>query len=399
MEPIKVCEHKILPVLGILSSLFAGMFFILFSLLLLLGALECSDTVNIVCLLLSALITLMGILPVWMYIRQKLIISPEHITYIRAFGKSMTIDYRNITYVTKDQNGQYLLYLRDREKPIAFELNTPGSRKSFSYLSERLGPMIKPKNIDTATTTLKEHTDYIRSRWNKAQIEKEKRITLIIRVVLTISVILSFIFLNSTARIVSLIFTLLCIYVMYIWLYPKMNLEAGSKGTGKYLITFPYILYCACMLVLLFSSFRLNLSADGILNWLIQTTCFSVILLIPYGFILVKRNIQKRKSKIATMLFILLFTVGIAVPTGNCAITVGEPEHQEVFVLDKSYHKGRRSGKTYYLHINLNEEEKKMKVSGSLYKETPIFGRVTLCYRESLLGMKYCMIHATDYEH
>ena len=398
MEPIKVCEHKILPVLGILSSLFAGMFFILFSLLLLLGALKRSDTVNIVCLLLFALITLMGILPVWMYIRQKLIASPEHITYIRAFGRPMTIDYRNITYVTKDQSGQYLLYLHDKKKPIAFELNTPGSRKSFSYITQRCGSEIKSVRRET-NTVLKEHTDYIRSHWSKEQIEKEKRITLIIRVLLTVMVILSFIFLDSTARIASLTFTLLCIYVMYIWLYPKMNMEAGSKGASKCLITFPYILYCICTLVLLFSSFSLNLSADGVLNWLVQTACFTVMLLIPYCFILVKRNIEKRKSKIATMLFLLFFTVGIAVPTVNYMATVGEPEHQKVFVLDKSYHKGRRSGKTYYLHINLDGEEKKMKVSGSLYNETPILGRVTLCYRESLLGMKYCMVHATDYVH
>lgn len=398
MEPIKVCEHKLLPVLGILSTLFAGTFFILFSLLLLLGALDRSDATNIICLLSFVLIALIGILLVWMYLRQKLIISPEHITYTRAFGSSRNINYCDITCVTKDQNGQYLLYLRDKEKPIAFELNTPGSRKSFSYLTQRSGSTIKTTKTDT-NAALKEHIDYIRSHWSKEQIEKEKRITLIIRALLTVAVILSFIFLGSTARIASLTFTLLCIYVMYIWLYPKMNMEAGSKSASKCLIPFPYILYCICTLVLLFSSFSLNLSADGVLNWLVQTACFTVMLLIPYCFILVKRNIEKRKSKIATMLFLLFFTVGIAVPTVNYMATVGEPEHQKVFVLDKSYHKGRRSGKTYYLHINLDGEEKKMKVSGSLYNETPILGRVTLCYRESLLGMKYCMVHATDYVH
>lgn len=398
MEPIKVCEHKLLPVLGILSTLFAGTFFILFSLLLLLGALDHSDATNIICLLSFVLVALIGILLVWMYLKQKLIISPEHITYIRAFGRSRIINYRDITYVTKDQNGQYLLYLRDKEKPIAFELNTPGSRKSFNYLTKKSGPMIKSTKTG-ADAALKEHTDYIRSHWSKEQIKKEKRITLIIRVLLTVMVILSFIFLDSTARIASLTFTLLCIYVMYIWLYPKMNMEAGSKGETKCLIPFPYILYCICMLMLLFISFRLNLSSDGYLNWLIQTVCFSVILLLPYCFILVTRNIQKRKSKIATMLFILLFSVGVAVPAGNYAITVSEPEHQEVFVLDKSYHRSRKSGKTYYLHVNLDREEKKMRVSGSLYNETPIFGRVTLCYRESILGMKYCLVHATDYVH
>lgn len=398
MEPIKVCEHKILPVLGILSTLFSGTFFLLFSFLLLLGSLDHSNTTNIIILLSLALIALMGILLVWMYIRQKLIIYPEHITYIRAFGRSKLINYNDITYVTKDQTGQYLLYLRDREKPIAFELNTPGSLKSFSYITQRCGSEIKSVRRET-NTVLKEHTDYIRSHWSKEQIEKEKRITLIIRVLLTVMVILSFIFLDSTARIASLTFTLLCIYVMYIWLYPKMNMEAGSKGASKCLITFPYILYCICTLVLLFSSFRLNLSADGYLNWLVQTACFTVILLIPYCFILVKRNIQKRRNKIATMLFILFFTVGIAVPTVNYMATVGEPEHQKVVVLDKSYHKGNRNRKTYYAHIDLNGEEKKMQISRSLYEEIHMFSRVTLCYRESILGMKYCLVHATDYEH
>lgn len=398
MEPIKVCENKLLPVLGILSTLFSGTFFLLFAFLLLLGSLDRSDITNIIILLSLVLTALIGILLVWMYIRQKLIIAPEHITYIRAFGKSKLINYNDITYVTKDQTGQYLLYLRDKEKPIAFELSTPGSRKSFSYITQRSGPAIK--SIKTGTeAVLKEHTDYIRSHWSKEQIEKEKHITLIIRALLTVAVIFSFIFLDSTARIASLTFTLLCIYAMYLWLYPKMNMEAGSKSASKCLITFPYILYCICTLVLLFSSFSLNLSADGYLNWLVQTTCFTVILLIPYCFILVKRNIQKRRNKIATMLFILFFTVGIAVPTVNYMATVGEPEHQKVVVLDKSYHKGNRNRKTYYAHIDLNGEEKKMQISRSLYEEIHMFSRVTLCYRESILGMKYCLVHATDYEH
>lgn len=398
MEPIKVCEHKILPVLGILSTLFAGTFFLLFAFLLLLGSLDRPNTTNIIILLSLALIALIGILLVWLYIRQKLIISPEHITYIRAFGKSRLINYNDITCVTKDQTGQYLLYLRDKERPIAFELNTPGSLKAFSYITQKCGSEIK--SVQTKNNTvLKEHTDFIRSHWSKEQIEKEKRITLIIRAVLTALVIASFIFFNGAICISALTFTLLCIYVIYIWLYPKMNMEAGSKNASKCLIPFPYILYCISMLMLMFISFRLNLSSDGYLNWLIQTVCFAVILLLPYCFILITRNIQKRKSKIATMLFILLFSVGVAVPAGNYAITVSEPKHQEVFVLDKSYHRSRKSGTTYYLHVNLDRKEKKMRVSESLYKETPIYGRVTLCYRESPLKMKYCLVHATDYKH
>ena len=174
MEPIKVCENKLLPVLGILSTLFSGTFFLLFAFLLLLGSLDRSDTTNIIILLSLILTALIGILLVWMYIRQKLIIAPEHITYIRAFGKSKLINYNDITYVTKDQTGQYLLYLRDKEKPIAFELSTPGSLKSFSYLTQKCGSEIKSVKTKT-NTVLKEHTDFIRSHWSKEQIEKEKK--------------------------------------------------------------------------------------------------------------------------------------------------------------------------------------------------------------------------------
>ena len=191
----------------------------------------------------------------------------------------------------------------------------------------------------------------MRTRWSEEEIDKEKRITLVVRISLTILVIFVFIFLDSTIRIASLAFTLLSIYVMYLWLYPKMCIEPETKIASKYLITFPYILYSVCLLVLLISSFRLNLSISGILNWLIQTICFTVILLLPYCFILAKRKIQKRKSKIAAMFLILFFSLGIAVPTVNYGATVDEPEHQEVIVLDKSYHKGNRNRKTYYAHI------------------------------------------------
>ncbi|MCC0633600.1 MULTISPECIES: hypothetical protein [unclassified Clostridioides] len=104
----------------------------------------------------------------------------------------------------------------------------------------------------------KRENEFIKNRWTLAVIEKEKKVTRIIRYLLTTLAIIA-LFTPVKIKFSIYIFILLFNWMMYLWLYPKMLIEMPkTKELRKYHIPFPLTTCILSMLVLLLSTNTLN---------------------------------------------------------------------------------------------------------------------------------------------
>ncbi|MCC0695073.1 hypothetical protein [Clostridioides sp. ES-S-0048-02] len=201
----------------------------------------------------------------------------------------------------------------------------------------------------------KRENEFIKNRWILAVIEKEKKVTCIIRYLLTILAIIALLT-PMKIKFSIYIFILLFSWMMYLWLYPKMLLEIPkAKESRKYYIPFPLTACSLSMLTLLLSTNTLNTPNNERFSF---SAIYMIVLLIFYALVLIikKRHETKLKVLLITLsTFILSFST---TPALNYIATLDKPEFEFVTVVDKEINPSR-SGNDYYLKINVNNKIKK----------------------------------------
>ncbi|UWD46998.1 hypothetical protein NYR90_10595 [Clostridioides difficile] len=228
----------------------------------------------------------------------------------------------------------------------------------------------------------KRENEFIKNMWTSAVIEKEKKITRIIRYFLTTLAIIALI---TPIKIKFSIYIsiLLLSWIMYLYLYPKMLLEMPkTKESRKYHIQFPLTACVLSMLILLLSTSSLNTPNNERFNF---AGIYMIVLLVPYALALIikKRHESKLKILLVTLsAFILSFST---TPALNYVTTLDKPKFEFVTVVDKEINPSR-SGNDYYLKIKVNNRIKKMKVSNDMYNSTNKNKLLLLCKRKSLFG-------------
>ncbi|MCC0666231.1 hypothetical protein [Clostridioides sp. ZZV15-6597] len=231
--------------------------------------------------------------------------------------------------------------------------------------------------------------EFIKNRWTLDVIEKEKKVTRIIRYFLTT---LSIIALFTPVKIKFSIYIsiLLFSWMMYLCLYPKMLLEIPkTKESIKYHIPFPLTACVLSMLILLLSTSSLNTPNNERFSF---AGIYMIVLLIPYALVLIikKRHETKLKTLLVTLsTFILSFST---TPALNYITTLDKPEFELVTVVDKEINPSR-SGNDYYLKINVKNKIKKMKVSNNMYDSTNKNNSIQLCKRKSIFGYEYWTLY------
>lgn len=235
----------------------------------------------------------------------------------------------------------------------------------------------------------KRENEFIKNRWALAVIEKEKKITRIIRYLLTTLAIIALLT-PVKIKFSIYIFILLFSWMMYLWLYPKMLIETPkAKESRKYHIPFPLTACILSMLVLLLSTSSLNTPNNERFSF---SGIYMIVLLIFYVLVLIikKRHETKLKILLVTLsTFILSFST---TPALNYITTLDRPEFELVTVVDKEISPSR-SGNDYYLKININNKIKKMKVSNNMYNSTNKNNSIQLCKRKSIFGYEYWTLH------
>lgn len=140
----------------------------------------------------------------------------------------------------------------------------------------------------------KRENEFIKNMWTSAVIEKEKKITRIIRYFLTTLAIIALIT-PIKIKFSIYIFILLFSWMMYLYLYPKMLLEMPkTKESRKYHIQFPLTACVLSMLILLLSTSSLNTPNNERFNF---AGIYMIVLLVPYALALIIKKNMKQNLK------------------------------------------------------------------------------------------------------
>lgn len=294
---------------------------------------------------------------------------------------------------------QYRIY--SNENILAsFELNMKNVEPALEYFEQRNitieeADVFKYGNkLDKIKENLQQNKEneanYIKRTWSKERLNKERRITKIIRYLIPPLIILSF-FLSAKISFILLISLLLIIWIMYIILYPKLAFEVSEKNKASNLrFQFPFISSAIIVVILLKSTDAINESNKEFFGYII---IFSIIFMISYFVMLF---IKRRKENTGKILLVLLgtFIISISIVRPiNYVLTTGVIEHETVKISDKSIYNSK-NGTDYTLEVILkNNTKKSMNVSKSLYNSVDINDNVKTCKRRSLIGYDYCTLH------
>lgn len=168
-----------------------------------------------------------------------------------------------------------------------------------------------------------------------------------------------------------------------------MVLEIKDKSKS-YRIPFPFLCFCLIMLHFLFSTETINEKGNMIF---LYSLIFSIIIFIPFILNCLIKKIKTYKLK-TIIIFILIFATSFSVVRPiNYILTFKTPTHETVTIIDKYSNRNRKSGRSYYFKIILNNEKTDVEVSKNIYNKKEINDNVQICNRESILGYKYFTIH------
>lgn len=227
--------------------------------------------------------------------------------------------------------------------------------------------------------------EFIENHWDLTAIEKERKVTRIIRYSLTTLAIIAFFFPIKITFSIYIFISLFC-WIMYLLLYPKMPIEMPKKrDLRRYYIPFPFT---ACILSILILLLLTNLLYTSTKERFSFVFIYMIILFVPYILMLILKKIRETKFVILLVLFSTFILSFSTTPALNYVATLDKPKIEFVKVLDK-VSISSRSGKEHYFKIEVNNEIKRMKVSNKMYKSTNKNKLVQLCKRKSIFGYEY----------
>lgn len=383
MNEIKVYETKIPFIVGIIDMIIFTLFLLFF---LIFVSYDSSILEIIIYITIFSSFDLLGLFLILSYYNRKLIIYPNYISYTTTFNNTHTFYLQDINIIESKRTGSFHIISKDNKKLASFESNMINAKKAIQYFHENAITFYE-KKIDN--TAIQLENQYIKSKWNQKQIKKEAKIVKIINYFLSSFIILS-ILLPSKIGLSIMLFTVLFFYFIYLYLYPKMTFNySNKKKVNRYHIAFPFLSTLLSMWVLIMISITIN---SNIIDFFTFVFIYSIILSIPYFFILI---IRKRKERISKILLVIgsVFIISFSTthPLNN-VLTFKPSKHELVKVLDKEKHHLRRFNH-YYLKVNRNGEIEKIEISSKLYKTVNINDNVKICMRESIFHFQYYVVH------
>lgn len=350
------------------------------------------------------------------YFRKKLIIYTDHITFTPVIGRKRTFYYHDIgtvKIIPFPYGEDYKIISRDGKKLASFESNMTGSQDALEYLTSKnrhlkqsrfiLAPSPESKRREEEKEKrkeerqLKEHQErlaFIMSKWSLETIAREKKAVNFFR------------FLSGTLCIISLflpfrpsaainISILLFYWCLYLWFYPKMIFGYEKKLEGSaYFLPYPFIL-CSVSVLILMSRFDFINSEEK--DCFLFFFCFAILLLFSYGLVLFIRKRREHWSNIGITLAIIFAISFSSTEPLNWLMTFGEQEHYAVSITYKWYEDSVYSHffhhSYYYLEVIQGDRYLDFQISRQLYQSVSLHEQVYICYRKSIFGFPYYILH------
>lgn len=398
MKRIEVRESKIPLIVGILDFIVFFIFLVCFSIA---SLSDNAFVAAIFCIMIFGGFCFLGIYLIISYFRRRLILYDNYFTYTKTLGKTKTYEYYEISSIQtmfNTVNIQLKIYNKNDKKIVSIENNMLGYEQAIDFFLEKNINIdnadiekygnkidkIRKKNDDNK----KNEENYIKNRWTIQQIKKEIQFMKIFNIIIIVCFVMSLFLPIKTDFMINLII-IVFIYCLYLHFYPKMVLEIKDKSKS-YRIPFPFLCFCLIMLHFLFSTETINEKGNMIF---LYSLIFSIIIFIPFILNCLIKKIKTYKLK-TIIIFILIFTTSFSVVRPiNYILTFKTPTHETVTIIDKYSNRNRKSGRSYYFKIILNNEKTDVEVSKNIYNKKEINDNVQICNKESILGYKYFTIH------
>ncbi|WP_300276305.1 hypothetical protein [Peptacetobacter sp.] len=252
---------------------------------------------------------------------------------------------------------------------------------------------MKNKKVNTKKDNKKNYdeTNTIKDRWNTKDIKKDRIFIKKINKILIIIMLIS-LFMGTMIRNLVLSAELIFIWLLYIYLYPKMIIELPKNDkNSKYHYEFP-VSAGPIALLALYTSPKLKYEDN---SGIIFVIVYYLILICIYFAMLKIKNIKEKKGK---MLLVILGMSLLIVSTYNHinnALTFSKKDHEFVTALSKESNKSSSKGMTrYYLNVIIDGEKEDVEIPSYLYYDLDNFPKqVIKCNRQSIFGCKYYKIH------
>lgn len=286
-KPIKVCDSKFILIISIICLIFFLPSFILAAF---------SDIVNQD----MSMIAVFGgsaLLGLWLlidFLRRKLLLYEDHISYTPTFGRTRAFSYSEIRSVVPTGE-KYTIYGYNGEKLAAFETNMPAASTAINYLAMKQVKIEPPKFLslpvkisnwlsnlgtpyrDTCTTFI----------FPVSTVKKQKRQLRAVRLLLLLLSILAIFLPRKWIPAISILILLL-IYLPHLIYYPKMSWKRYSDESY---VPFPALSCIISLFILYTSLITMHMEIEKG-KWIIVFIILALVLSAPYPLLL---HIQKIK--------------------------------------------------------------------------------------------------------
>lgn len=347
------------------------------------------------CMIFSFSIVILLLFKIKSYYRKNLIITDKGIEYSPTIGKTETYLYDEIENVEFDYLKKFLkIHLKERNKTIFLNKNFDKISNSLPIFKSYKVKVIEKKNKKFEDKVIKnrcDETNIIREKWNIKDIKREKIFIKRINKILYIITIISF-FMGTFIRSIVWSAELIFIWLLYIYLYPKMIVELPKNDkNSKYHYEVP-ISSGIIALLLLYTSPKLEYINNSEIIFLIV---YYLILIFIYLTMLKIKKIKEKKGKMALVILAMSLVIVSTYNHLNNALTFSPKDHEIVTVISKDTSKSSSKGmRHYYFDVIIDGEKKNVNVTSNIYNSIETFPTdVVKCNRESIFGCKYYKIH------
>lgn len=339
---------------------------------------------------------LLGLILLLSYGNRSLVLTEQECVYTTWTGRRRVFAFEEIGCLEQViAVGSATLVLRGREnrKLAQFETNMLGAGEALAWLEERnierkekqwrLGKQIDPEWerkdwADNPSWQLRSFTGIrtaVRAAWIGA----------------IVFCLLSVFLLGARASRVGWTLLPLVLYGLFLAFPEVMVLEKPQKASKKWQqshMSFPILPYMILMLFSLIDVRYIEL-LDGGWAFIFGAVLFVLLFWAYLARVPKKRRTLSTNSLAVIIVLLYSFTATYHI---NYVLRIQPPVHTQVQVYDGRVTKGKNS--SYYLEVLTTQgESRSLSVSKSMYQLGQQEGRVVLCDRVSIFGIRYELVH------
>lgn len=355
------------------------------------------------CTVMEIIITVVLIYGIIKYYRRKIILTNEGVEYIPTAGKRKTYLYNEIEFVQLDKlnDENYTIFSKEGKKIASFNNGYEGIEEAIVAFKGN-GVEIRDKEngkidnliLNTRNKIEKNREDeikHIKRKDRLAQINKEKERIRKLNIAMWVISIVA-LFLGTRIRSIVWSVELLFIWVLYIYLYPKMVVEVPTKTKDgrEFHYEIPYA-SAIIALLMLYNLPKLNYVNHSEIKF---GVIYFLILFSIYMIMLKKRGIREKTGKMATVAMAILLIIICTTDHLNNALTFTPENHENVIALEKDTSKSSKGLRRYYADVVIDGKKENASISAAIYNSLENLPEVVVkCNRKSIFGCEYYKIH------